>query len=344
MSRIKSIDLIRTIAIFAVIVIHTTPFDPPQAALGQQLDVATILNQLARFAVPFFFIVSGYFWAAKCYDAPSIRTSAWKIASRIVAIFIVWSAIYLLPTNPIEAMQGGASGLIKTVYWNLGSTLQHPMTTLFQGTKSHLWYLVALICCQAICAFYICLKQPKALVITALLLFVIALLAGPYSPTSFGIHLPFNFRNGPFFGLLLFVTGYFLRQREANPIWVKWGAIIAVLGTALHFAEINVLHQNWGQTLDQDFVAGTYLMGLGVALMGLSNAPSLDIPKLAAVGPFVLGIYVSHFIFVDVLKPLDQRYSDVTAWQIAYPALVFVLSYGLTALLAKQNWAKKYVS
>ena len=64
-----------------------------------------------------------------------------------------------------------------------------------------------------------------------------------------GLHVTFNFRDGPFFSLIFFVTGYFLHKR--------------------------------------DYVAGTYFFGVGVALIALSDSPWLPSPRLAAIGPYV---------------------------------------------------------
>lgn len=70
--RIKSIELFRVISIIAVILIHTTPFSA-SGPLGERLDLATILNQLARFAVPFF-----SFFRVSCGDVKSTQEKSWS--------------------------------------------------------------------------------------------------------------------------------------------------------------------------------------------------------------------------------------------------------------------------
>ncbi|WP_081367541.1 acyltransferase family protein [Alteromonas mediterranea] len=46
----------RVIAILAVIIIHTKPF-----FLAGNSNIGIFLHQVYRFAVPFFFVISGYF-------------------------------------------------------------------------------------------------------------------------------------------------------------------------------------------------------------------------------------------------------------------------------------------
>jgi len=57
--RIASIDGFRSIAIMAVIVIHTQPFWTERFIFGEL--PAIIVNQTARFAVPFFLLFPAFF-------------------------------------------------------------------------------------------------------------------------------------------------------------------------------------------------------------------------------------------------------------------------------------------
>ena len=65
--RIRSVDVFRVLAIAAVIALHTAPHAGPDA-VGSRFDARTVWDQLERFAVPLFFMLSGYFWAGRCQD------------------------------------------------------------------------------------------------------------------------------------------------------------------------------------------------------------------------------------------------------------------------------------
>jgi surface polysaccharide O-acyltransferase-like enzyme len=112
--------------------------------------------------------------------------------------------------------------------------------------------------------------------------------------------------------------------------------LIAAAGLALQLAEVAWLHRRWGASLVQDYVAGTFLYGVGMAMVALSNARPLRAPTLAAVGPLVLGIYASHYLFIDLLYPLHLRLAGVPGEQAAYVALV--LAAALLASLALARW------
>jgi peptidoglycan/LPS O-acetylase OafA/YrhL len=67
--RLASLEVVRVPAILAVIAIHTTPFESAAAPIGRRVDFATLLNQSTRFAVPFFLVVSGFFWSRRVAEA-----------------------------------------------------------------------------------------------------------------------------------------------------------------------------------------------------------------------------------------------------------------------------------
>jgi surface polysaccharide O-acyltransferase-like enzyme len=326
--RIQSVDTLRLIAIFAVIVIHTAPFAGDLEAVGTKLDLALVLNQLARFAVPYFFLISGYFWATKFADAQSVQKPTQVMARRIIVILLAWSTIYLLPTNLAEPFKYGVFGPVKMVYWNVIEALKHPGSLFFQSTKYHLWFLMSLLICLTISGVLISRNMVRSLIFLSLILYLIGLMGKAYADTPVGFHLTFNLRNGPFFGLIFFVTGYLLQRLKPDPSWFSWGLALSSLGVCLHFGEIYVLNRHWGTSMNQDYLFGTYFFGVGAGLMALSNNPLLRAPRLSFLGPLVLGIYAVHVVFVDLLQPLHLEFSGVAIWEIGYPIVVLILSIG----------------
>lgn len=344
MSRIRSIDTMRVIAIVAVIAIHTNAFTAPPAQMGVALDVATVINQLARFAVPFFFIMSGYFWAQKVTQPHAVVKPTRDMVKRALLIFIVWSLVYLVETRLVESFANGPSGALDQILLNVKKALSNPINTGLQGTKAHLWFLPSLIMSVIISALLIRLHCERLLMVLAVVFYLVALAGTPYSDTPLGFRIHFNFRNGPFISLLFFVTGYFMRRYTPGAHWLRSGILLACAGIALHFTELSLLHARWGTPMAQDFVLGTYPFGVGMAMIALSNPRYLNFTPAAAVGPLVLGIYASHYIFVDLLRPIDQQFAGNWAWSIVHIAAVFLLSYLLVRMLAMFSATRKIVS
>lgn len=327
-----------------MIAIHTTPFELQSMPIGRTLDLATVVNQAARFAVPLFFVLSGYFWANRFKDEREILEPTIRMAKRIAILFFVWSAIYLLPIDIVDSLSYGAIGPIKQIYWNLGSAANHPLVTLMEGTKVHLWFLVGLLCSLLISALLLRFKFNRFLVVLAVTFYLVGLAGKAYSDTPLGFQTAFNFRNGPFFSLIFFVTGYFLQRKQPNRLWFPVGCSLVTFGVLLHFTELLILNENWGTAMCQDYVIGTYFFGVGAALIALSNTKWLQSSRVASIGPLVLGIYTCHFIFVELLRPLERRYSGVVTWEMFYVVAVFLLSYTLASAFSRHHLTKRLVA
>lgn len=90
-----SIDALRVIAILAVIIIHVTT--KTLQTLDHNILLAPyslFLNQVSRFAVPLFFLISGFVLELNNKNNLSYITFFKKRASKIVTPFLFWSTIY----------------------------------------------------------------------------------------------------------------------------------------------------------------------------------------------------------------------------------------------------------
>lgn len=342
MNRIESVDLIRFFAIMAIIAIHTTPFAPVVNSPEIYSHLYIFINQISRFAVPFFFVTSGYFWGIKIRGGADIISTSKNMISRIGIIFLAWSIIYLLPFNMIAAFDHGMLGPVKVIYWNLVDLFKDPIKTLLQGGTEHLWFLVSLIFSISICALFVKRKAYTLLCIISIVFYVSGVLLSSYAETPIGNTIDFNTRNGPFFGLILFYSGYCLSGYTPTIKWFYYGLLIFISGSLIHFAEIYTLNVLFNISLVQDYVFGTLLMGIGMAMFALSNHSILRTKSLSKIGTMTLGIYASHYIFVILLGPFDERFNSV-AWEIGYVGIVLILSILTTYALSRIKATRRLV-
>jgi len=341
--RILSVDLFRLLAILAVITIHTQPFAQDLAEVHiSYWYIQTIINQLTRFAVPFFFIISGYFWGIKIKNGAAIVPTTILMAQKIGLIFLAWCLIYLLPYNITTFSEYGLLGPIKVAYWNLKQLAQHPENIILEGTKIHLWFLVSLLFSLIMCSLFLHFTLTKSMIIAAAALYIFGILGKSYADTPLGISLDFNTRNGPFFSFIFFITGFFISKLKRSNSWFKYGCMIYILGCCLHFLEVYALWKLYETPMEHDYVFGTYFMGLGVSIIALSNHPILKSTRLSKIGKMTLGIYAIHIIFVDLLKPLDRNI-DHPLWEVSLIFLILLFSIFSTHLLAKNKITRKLV-
>lgn len=127
-----SIDALRVIAILAVLLIHSTT--KTLQTLDHNVLIAPLslfLNQASRFAVPLFFLISGFVLELNNREGLSYITFFKKRASRIVVPFLFWSTIYFLIGNGFD-------------FGNLFSL--RFLKDIFYGTASyHLYFIPTLI-------------------------------------------------------------------------------------------------------------------------------------------------------------------------------------------------------
>ena len=110
----STVDILRTIAIFAVVLIHTTTRTLEASSLKiQEVPWALFLNQTGRFAVPLFFMISGYVLELNFKIHESYFSYLKKRISRILIPYICWSGIYYFfvytkhTENYFQALLGG---------------------------------------------------------------------------------------------------------------------------------------------------------------------------------------------------------------------------------------------
>ncbi|MGV8804826.1 MAG: acyltransferase [Polaromonas sp.] len=342
MKRIESVDLFRLLAILAVIIIHTGPFQFSTWQGSGLLPLAFTANQLARFAVPLFFVLSGYFWGRRIQGGADVVAVSISMMKRIFFVFIAWSLIYLLPYNLNLIAQHGFLGSVKLAYLNFLLLIDNPLTVIFEGTKGHLWFLSSLLGSIAISALFIAHKRPRILMALSAVLYIFGLLAKAYANTPIGFDIEFNTRNGPFFGLLLFSSGYLLSRMEPNPGWFSKGVMLLIFGYAMHFSELYLLHTCFSTSPLQDYVAGTYLTGLGSAMMALSNPNFLKIRAFSKAGQLTLGIYAVHVIVIENLLPMRQPASS-PFFDIGFVLAVFFFSIAAALLMSKSKALRSIV-
>lgn len=100
-TRLEQIDILRAIAITAVIIIHSISINIiPFLAFQPQLNILIAIDQLMRFSVPFFFAISGYLLAAKYLNSKLEFASFFKKrAFRLIPPYLLWSAIIYFCLN-----------------------------------------------------------------------------------------------------------------------------------------------------------------------------------------------------------------------------------------------------
>lgn len=304
--RLLGIELGRCIACIFVIIIHQNSSNYGSNPYGYE-----ILNQVSRWAVPFFFILAGFFLPT----ADTWQKNARKYFLRLFPVCVFWTVAYALSTDhPI------------VFFGSIKSTLN---TLIVGGNGYHLWFLSSLGICLLIAAIFNQFTSMIFLSSVAALMYFIGLSYDSYSELAFGIphsQVRYDTRNGPFFGLIFVCLGILLRKKEiaAN---INSGLFLTCVGLMISGAEILLLYINYDfQISRHNFLLGTIPFSLGVTMIFLTtqiqgSRVSKIVKRLGAVS---LGIYAVHLFLLRQITEWVQPASPISGLAVAL--LVFLLS------------------
>ena len=266
------LNLWKGIAAFSVIGIHCGFF------LG---DKGKILSSLARFAVPFFFLVSGYFASGRNWE--TIRRRAVHILRLLVlgnAVYLLWG---LLQGETLASIFAPKSWMMDFLLWN------------YSPTAPHLWFLGALLYCYLFYGFLLYAGWEKKAD------FLIPLLLGANLLLGEGrVLLPFTLRvrcirSFLFTGLPFFLWGRRAAEKESRRFdLLTMGGI--VLGGLLAAAE-------QGLTGYQELHLGNILMAGGIFRLALVRPELGRGSRLSRLGEVLSGsMYLWHLLVRDGIK------------------------------------------
>jgi hypothetical protein len=294
--------------------------------------MSIFITQGVRFAIPFFSIVAGYFFGKKIREGERPQSLVSSYTGRLLTVFIFWSIIYLLfPPR------------LKIISYKISAILNHPETFMLQGPRVHLWFLISMVLSLGIVEIFVSRRHETKLILFSLILYFLGLLGGSYSfiLQHFGIEIDFNTRNGPFFTTLFFSIGWFLSS-ERFFIKPSFAVVVTVVGYVFHMTEVFVLTKySLVKPCYHDYLIGTILFGTGPVLFLLSKKNMGQSNLLSFMGKYTLGVYVSQFIFLDLVFLLRTRFPSLFL-EMIYPFVVYALAFTATFFCSQNRILRRF--
>jgi surface polysaccharide O-acyltransferase-like enzyme len=334
-TRLFSIDFLKVIAIIGVICIHTYPF----AGISQVAYKAVRLP--AGFAVPFFFITAGYFFALKLeLSNITLGRQYLRYMKRLWLILVAWTAIYII-VPPRSFIRSG--NIPEAFYQNLVNQFNRIMvnkkTVLAEGVSSHLWFIIALIVALTIITLMLKIRLGGLIIYLGAALYGFGLLAGSYSDTAIGIQAGFTTRNGPFQSVLLVGIGVLLARKNYVPT-LRTALLFLGAGFVLQMAEGYILYFNFWDGVTAEYFVGTGILATGVMFLALARPHMAEGSFITSWGKYVLGIYLVHPL---IIAYLPARGLQSIVWQAIFPFIVFAVSLAVTAMLVRVPYVRRIV-
>jgi surface polysaccharide O-acyltransferase-like enzyme len=318
MERNYAIDFVKFFAILAVVIIHTFPDNDK---LGY-----FILDNVSRFAVPFFFAASGYLFSLKVNDHPDSFSYFKKYVTKILKIYFSWLVFYftydvvrLFITNQGE----------RSKYFNELTALN--LLYYGQGTSGYqLWFVISLVWSIAIVYLFFRLKRVKLLLIIAFCLNLLGLFGQSYSVFD---ELPVSTTRAALYVSLFYTTvGFWLASVQT---WRKYNRRIYFylfcLFTLLQVLEGYLLEKGLDAKHGEYFFS-TIFLTLFLFLFALSSPHLGKGSLITKIGGNSLGIYAIHVFCIDMIDVMFKKFGLVQGTQnfilnLLDAFLVFTLSY-----------------
>lgn len=275
---IHGLDIFKWVCAFLIVYLHT--YNRDWGIYGKWF-----LNVIASIGVPFFFIVSGFFFGKGISRSGFSKEYFLKYFSRILVMYIAWTII-TLPVSWLCITRGHAD-------FSLGLKIAYLLRMIFfSGSCGIYWYLLALLCCSSMIYFFMKRRWNIILYIIALICFGLGVwYNSPYNNHNLlfqGIHVVFgserNFLN---VGLLYMCIGYFFATHEIKmkpyPLILLFVCIVA-----LRTYETNILHIN---SLQAVLAVVLFLVAFNTNIK-IKDENSLTIRKLST------AMYLVHYPFI----------------------------------------------
>jgi surface polysaccharide O-acyltransferase-like enzyme len=327
-------DLIRTVALALIILLHAAAFPPliptnitPQVMYGW--ITADVYGALGHIGVPLFVMLSGIFLLQPSKADEPLKVFFKKRFNRIGLPFIFWSITYFAWNVYVH---------------NLPLTIDSVVESFLSGTYVHLWFLYLLIGLYLVTPLlrvfvkYVDWKRFKYLIT---LWFI-----GTTAVWFFNVFGPFNFNTSLFVftgWIGYYLLGIFLQKIKARTWILMLGTVLGILGavlgaylsTALIGERVTAFfHESLSFNLIIASVS-VYLLLINLPTKRIEN-PNVKINSvLHWIGQNTLPIYLMHYIILESFKIgfFGFTLNATTLNPIIEIPLLTLLTFGLTALI-----------
>jgi surface polysaccharide O-acyltransferase-like enzyme len=325
MERIYSLDFVKFFAILAVVIIHAPPFSG---------NLGIVLNTLSRFAVPFFFATSGYFFTIKFTHNNNHNNHFIKTVVKLIKIYFCWLAIYFAYDASIIILTNYIDGASFTHGFNI---LLGKVTILslfyYAGASSgyQLWFLPALIWSTVALFVSLKIKIIEFLFVVSLLLNLVGLFGESYSGL---FNLSIETRDAIFFGLFYTVLGGMI-AKYYKPYISKQSKIYLyffIFFLILQVIERYILIQIYAEISGANYFVSTIFLTLFLMVFLINNPLLGKKSFLTTIGSNSLGIFVIHLLIISLSMTLMTVFNidnlkEYKHGEMVYTLFIFVASH-----------------
>jgi surface polysaccharide O-acyltransferase-like enzyme len=286
--RSASVDAFRLLAACLVFFCHSI--------YTSQASLLTLLGLLGRWIIPFFFLVSGYYFQKSYTRQP--RPAFNKMAKGLLAITLFVNLFYLV--------------FIALVEGSLVTIANH--FTLLVGTYFHLWFLTSMMLGYVVLWFLLTFKLERLLPYVAAVFLLLILSLAPYN-ALFGMR-PHPIYARSLLSVPFLCIGFLIARHTLNTTMsTVFSWLLIGVGIGIQIAESRLLASHGSDPLKVNFLGGTLLLSVGMFLLALQ----VSIPGKSWISYYGRRYSFSLYLYHPVINYfLYEAYKTHTLGNIVY--------------------------
>ncbi|MCS6303052.1 MAG: hypothetical protein H8K07_05235 [Nitrospira sp.] len=338
--RVASIEALRVLAIFSVILWHTGLVASLSQLAGKNLPLELTGQLVWWLGVPYFLITAGFYFRRSVLATGNPVAQFGRYVYPLTWMLLAWTCIYIVtpPNWPVEVFQ---QGLWQPFYVealkNMHLLATQNISLFLEGNRPvwHLWFLPALMFSLAMLTLMAVYRLERYLVPLIISLYVVGL-AGE---TAGGYFVNSTIHPGLWMSAtLLTAIGWWLAGREPLSLAVACSLIVG--GYAFVLIEgtvMDAIFHSSREAIYQHHFLGAILFSMGIFALAIAKPElghSTPFPFLAQ---FTLGVYLSHiFVLYTVRGPVNLILGNGIPLRGALVAvIIYIFSVAFTLALTR---------
>lgn len=355
--RYENIDLLKTIAIFMVIVLHSGLLHINFIELKSVATYIEFAIRLIMEGVPIFIIVNGFLIMNKKFDFKKhLRKTL-----NIFVLLIIWSFVYVIISSLIFNNSIDIKNILKEVI----------TTNISSKYTGILWFLQSLIALYLLFPVIKVLHDSNKKIYNFLFIIVTIFTIGinflslinniiefktGWSGITYLLSYisKFNIITNGYFVFYFMLGGYIFENKEnlkfkfnnkKSIIIVIAGLLAWILAITYGIGVSNLQNKMIGDSFNYStvFLCIT-LLGLYCLTSNYQNTGNLVNKIIESVGKNSLGIYLIHVLVIRILRRFIQFPTYIFMQRLGFTVLVFIASYTIVLLIKKIPYVNKLIS
>lgn len=337
----NGIDIVKLISAICIVLLHTI-----ETTAWYPCEVKFVFT---RFAVPFFFITSGFFFYKGLKKSDDKKKYFLHYEKHLIFLFIVWAVIIYAPVTLVTyAKQNLEIWEFLLVYFR----------RVFVIGPGPYWYLVAMILSAGF--LYYCEKRSSdnliiiGIIVGLALMIMYSCFQGVLGTITIfswffkAVYTVYSFEfNFIMYGIPFMGMGYLISKKE-----IKIKQSNALLGIVF-FTILRIIEYNLPIIFSSEFFKNNTLsitfIGQAIFIFLFAKEWSINISRKTSelLRKFSTWVYLTHAIILyNIINPILERFTnlDTYGWEMIFPKVLVIIIICLILFMIIKKLDNKYLN